>query len=175
MGNPQPGRPSSLTQPFPNCAAAAAAAATGECARAFLLCAGLVAQDTQLFGANVQENIAYGLEPDEYTLADLQQAGHEKAVPARAPLLQPHTLTRSGGGGAAERSGAAEFINKFTHGFKTRIGEKGVRLSGGATEPPPSNTHTHTHTHTHKHTHTTHTASACSARGFWFAAGWCPR
>eukprot|EP01052_Picozoa_sp_SAG31_P012904 SAG31_NODE_764_length_12262_cov_26.578887_10_plen_304_part_00 len=66
---------------------------------------GLVAQDTQLFGANVKENIAYGLEPDEYTHADLQRA--------------------------AERSGAAEFINKFSHGFETRIGEKGVRLSGG--------------------------------------------
>ena len=48
---------------------------------------------------------SYGLEPDEYTQADLQRA--------------------------AERSGAAEFINKFTHGFETRIGEKGVRLSGG--------------------------------------------
>ena len=26
---------------------------------------------------------------------------------------------------------AGEFIEKFSHGFQTRIGEKGVRLSGG--------------------------------------------
>jgi energy-coupling factor transporter ATP-binding protein EcfA2 len=29
---------------------------------------GLVAQDTQLFGSTVEENIAYGLEPHEYLL-----------------------------------------------------------------------------------------------------------
>ena len=28
-------------------------------------------------------------------------------------------------------SNRREFIEKFTHGFQTRIGEKGVRLSGG--------------------------------------------
>ena len=37
-------------------------------------CCGLVAQDTQLFGANIEENVAYGLEEDEYTEADLQAA-----------------------------------------------------------------------------------------------------
>ena len=66
---------------------------------------GLVAQDTQLFGNNVEENVAYGLEKDQYTLEDLETA--------------------------CKRANAWEFIEKFTHGFQTRIGEKGVRLSGG--------------------------------------------
>ena len=66
---------------------------------------GLVAQDTQLFGDNVEQNIAYGMEPHEYTQEDLLEA--------------------------VKRANAWEFIEKFSHGFKTRIGEKGVRLSGG--------------------------------------------
>ena len=32
---------------------------------------------------------------------------------------------------AAEKANAWEFIEKFQHGFQTRVGEKGVRLSGG--------------------------------------------
>ena len=32
---------------------------------------------------------------------------------------------------ACIRANAWEFIEKFSHGFQTRIGEKGVRLSGG--------------------------------------------
>lgn len=32
---------------------------------------------------------------------------------------------------ACERANAWEFVEKFSHGFQTRIGEKGVRLSGG--------------------------------------------
>ena len=32
---------------------------------------------------------------------------------------------------AARRANAWEFIETFTHGLKTRIGERGVRLSGG--------------------------------------------
>ena len=66
---------------------------------------GLVAQDTQLFGKNIEENIAYGLEKDEYNEADLKLA--------------------------AQKANAGEFIEKFKHGFHTRVGEKGVRLSGG--------------------------------------------
>ena len=66
---------------------------------------GLVAQDTQLFGNNVEENIAYGMEKDDYTEEQLKTA--------------------------CIRANAWEFIEKFSHGFQTRIGEKGVRLSGG--------------------------------------------
>ena len=66
---------------------------------------GLVAQDTQLFGNNVEENVAYGLDKDQYTQQDLEEA--------------------------CRRANAWEFIEKFMHGFQTRIGEKGVRLSGG--------------------------------------------
>ena len=36
--------------------------------------AGLVAQDTQLFGGTVEENIAYGLDTSEYTQEDLEAA-----------------------------------------------------------------------------------------------------
>ena len=36
--------------------------------------AGLVAQDTQLFGVTVEENIAYGLDTSEYTQEDLEAA-----------------------------------------------------------------------------------------------------
>ena len=35
---------------------------------------GLVAQDTQLFGSNVEENVAYGMEKDDYTEEDLKEA-----------------------------------------------------------------------------------------------------
>lgn len=56
-------------------------------------------------GNNVEENIAYGMEKDDYTEEQLKTA--------------------------CIRANAWEFIEKFSHGFQTRIGEKGVRLSGG--------------------------------------------
>jgi ABC-type Fe3+/spermidine/putrescine transport system ATPase subunit len=40
---------------------------------------GLVAQDTQLFGTTVEENITYGLEPDEYSPAELEEAARRKS------------------------------------------------------------------------------------------------
>ena len=46
-----------------------------------------------------------GLEKDQYTHQELEEA--------------------------CVRANAWEFVEKFTHGFQTRIGEKGVRLSGG--------------------------------------------
>lgn len=73
--------------------------------RSLHLNTGLVAQDTQLFGKNIEENIAYGLDKDEYNENDLRVA--------------------------AEKANAWEFISKFKQGFQTRVGEKGVRLSGG--------------------------------------------
>ena len=53
----------------------------------------------------VEENIAYGLENDEYKIEDLIDA--------------------------AKKAQAYEFIANMKDGFKTRIGERGSRLSGG--------------------------------------------
>ena len=66
---------------------------------------GFVMQSTQLFGGTLLENITYGLEEDEYTFEDVQAA--------------------------ADNANAHEFISGFDNGYETRIGEKGVRLSGG--------------------------------------------
>ena len=49
-----------------------------------------MAQDTQLFGSTVEDNIAYGLEPDEYSQTQIEEA--------------------------ARRANAWEFIESFTHG-----------------------------------------------------------
>eukprot|EP00048_Salpingoeca_helianthica_P017049 m.235427 g.235427 ORF g.235427 m.235427 type:complete len:701 (+) comp20065_c0_seq1:721-2823(+) len=64
---------------------------------------GIVTQDTQLFNATIEANIAYGLE--NYTQADLFEA--------------------------ARRANAHDFISNFPDGYATRVGERGVRLSGG--------------------------------------------
>lgn len=66
---------------------------------------GVVTQETELFSLSVEENIAYGLDKDEYT--------HEDVVEA------------------AKKAYAHEFIAKMKDGYKTRIGERGNRLSGG--------------------------------------------
>ena len=64
---------------------------------------GLVAQDTQLFGATIEQNITYGLE--SYSM---------EQVIAAARLANAH-----------------DFISSFDEGYQTRVGEKGQRLSGG--------------------------------------------
>ena len=66
---------------------------------------GVVTQETELFALTVEENIAYGLRKDEYTMEDL--------------IL------------AAKKAQAYEFIVDMKDGFQTRIGERGNRLSGG--------------------------------------------
>ena len=66
---------------------------------------GVVTQETELFSASVEENIAYGLKKDEYTMDDLVSA--------------------------AKKAQAYEFIVNLKDGFQTRIGERGNRLSGG--------------------------------------------
>jgi len=66
---------------------------------------GVVTQETELFALSVEENIAYGLDDDEYT--------HEDVVEA------------------AKKAYAHEFISEMKDGYKTRIGERGNRLSGG--------------------------------------------
>jgi len=64
---------------------------------------GIVAQDTQIFNLNIEQNIAYGVE--NYTKEDLYEA---------ARLANCH-----------------DFILSFEDGYETRVGERGVRLSGG--------------------------------------------
>jgi len=64
---------------------------------------GLVAQDTQLFGSTIEENITYGLPGYD----------HEQMI------------------AAAKLANAHEFITRFEDGYLTRVGERGVRLSGG--------------------------------------------
>lgn len=66
---------------------------------------GVVTQETELFALSVEENIAFGLDKDEYT--------HEDVVEA------------------AKKAYAHEFIAEMKDGYKTRIGERGNRLSGG--------------------------------------------
>jgi ABC-type multidrug transport system fused ATPase/permease subunit len=63
----------------------------------------LVPQDILLFGGSIYENIAYG-KPD---------ATEEEIIKA------------------AQQANAHEFINKFPEGYKTMVGERGVKLSGG--------------------------------------------
>lgn len=66
---------------------------------------GVVAQETELFALTVEENIAYGLNKDEYSMDDIIAA--------------------------AKKAQAYEFITEMKDGFQTRIGERGNRLSGG--------------------------------------------
>jgi ABC-type multidrug transport system fused ATPase/permease subunit len=66
---------------------------------------GVVTQETELFALTVEENIAYGLGKDEYTLDDVKEA--------------------------AKKAFAHDFISEMKDGYQTRIGERGNRLSGG--------------------------------------------
>ncbi len=64
---------------------------------------GLVSQDVFLFDGTIAENIAYA-----------------------RPGASPGEVER-----AARRANAHEFIARFADGYQTRVGERGVRLSGG--------------------------------------------
>ena len=66
---------------------------------------GVVTQETELFALTVEENIAYGLDKDEYTMDDVIEA--------------------------AKKAFAHDFICEMKDGYQTRIGERGNRLSGG--------------------------------------------
>ena len=66
---------------------------------------GVVTQETELFPLSVKENIAYGLEPNQYTMNDIIHA--------------------------AKQACAHDFIMKMKDGYETRIGERGLRISGG--------------------------------------------
>eukprot|EP01083_Nonionella_stella_P161308 528148_1 len=66
---------------------------------------GVVTQETELFALTVEENIAYGLNKDEYEMEDIIDA--------------------------AKKAYAHDFICEMKDGYKTRIGERGNRISGG--------------------------------------------
>jgi ABC-type multidrug transport system fused ATPase/permease subunit len=63
----------------------------------------VVAQDTQLFNSSIEDNIAYGRDP--YTMEEVKQAARDAC--------------------------AHDFIESFPDGYRTVVGERGVRLSGG--------------------------------------------
>jgi ATP-binding cassette, subfamily B (MDR/TAP), member 1 len=66
---------------------------------------GVVTQETELFPLTVEENIAYGLNKDDYTMDDVISA--------------------------AKKACAHDFISEMKDGYQTRIGERGNRISGG--------------------------------------------
>lgn len=66
---------------------------------------GVVAQNTELFGGTIEDNITYGLELGTWTRKDVIQA--------------------------AKNACAHDFIKEFPEGYLTRVGERGVRISGG--------------------------------------------
>lgn len=66
---------------------------------------GVVTQETELFALTVEENIAYGLNKEDYTLDEVIAA--------------------------AKKAYAHDFIMDMKDGYQTRIGERGNRLSGG--------------------------------------------
>jgi ABC-type multidrug transport system fused ATPase/permease subunit len=65
---------------------------------------GVVTQDTELFPLTIEENIAYGLNKEDYTMEDVVRA--------------------------ATQACAHEFICEMKDGYQTRIGERGLRISG---------------------------------------------
>jgi len=65
---------------------------------------GIVFQDPSLFSGTIEGNIAYGLNR-RYTQEELEEA--------------------------AKLANAADFIAKLEKGYKTQVGERGIKLSGG--------------------------------------------
>ena len=65
---------------------------------------GIVFQDPSLFSGTIEDNIAYGLNR-RYTQEELEEA--------------------------AKLANAADFIAKLEKGYKTQVGERGIKLSGG--------------------------------------------
>ena len=66
---------------------------------------GYVPQDVFLFSDTIKNNIAFGLEENDYDIKQIEKA--------------------------AEQAGILNEIKKFPDGFNTKIGERGVTLSGG--------------------------------------------
>mmetsp|Transcript_1961 Transcript_1961/g.3748 ORF Transcript_1961/g.3748 Transcript_1961/m.3748 type:complete len:272 (-) Transcript_1961:198-1013(-) len=66
---------------------------------------GVVQQQTEVFGGTIEENITYGMTPGSWTRRDVIEA--------------------------AKKACAHQFIKDFPEGYHTRVGERGVRISGG--------------------------------------------
>ncbi|GMH86452.1 hypothetical protein TrST_g3345 [Triparma strigata] len=66
---------------------------------------GVVSQETELFAKTVAENICYGMEEGTYTQQDIEEA--------------------------AKQAQAHDFIMEMKDAYKTRVGERGSRISGG--------------------------------------------
>ena len=66
---------------------------------------GYVPQDVFLFSDTIQNNIAFGLDENEYTFSQIEKA--------------------------AKKAGIFTEIEKFPEKFNTKVGERGVTLSGG--------------------------------------------
>eukprot|EP01119_Soliformovum_irregulare_P014910 TRINITY_DN4132_c0_g1_i1.p1 TRINITY_DN4132_c0_g1~~TRINITY_DN4132_c0_g1_i1.p1 ORF type:complete len:878 (-),score=215.90 TRINITY_DN4132_c0_g1_i1:50-2683(-) len=71
--------------------------------RSYCRCIGVVSQETQLFNATIEENIAYGV--TDYT--------HEQLI------------------AASTDANVHQFVSEFPEGYQTKVGESGQRLSGG--------------------------------------------
>ncbi|KAF1755254.1 hypothetical protein GCK72_021823 [Caenorhabditis remanei] len=65
----------------------------------------LVSQEPILFDTSIRENIVYGLQPGEYTEAEISIA--------------------------CQKANIHNFISELPDGYETRVGEKGTQLSGG--------------------------------------------
>jgi ATP-binding cassette subfamily B protein len=75
----------------------------------------IVGQSPYLFSGTVAENIAYG---DREVLDRLRNGGRAEAIPEA--VIE-----------AAEAAEADRFIDELPEGYRTEIGERGVKLSGG--------------------------------------------
>jgi len=106
-------------------------------------CMALVAQEPVLFGCSIRDNIAYSgvcpesnedgdtapLMVDEKKLKKEREnlfnlGGNDRQVDL--PAFTDEEVER-----AAKLANAHEFISKFPEGYKTLVGERGIKLSGG--------------------------------------------
>jgi len=76
---------------------------------------GLVAQEPVLFGVSILDNICYGW------------AAKHMSNPVKYPPLPPREKVIE----VAKMANAHLFIENFTEGYDTLVGERGVKLSGG--------------------------------------------
>lgn len=67
---------------------------------------GIVSQDTMLFNSSIQYNIAYGSESENISASEIERV-------AKAASLHD------------------QIVNNFPKGYETRVGERGLMLSGG--------------------------------------------
>ena len=83
----------------------------------------LVAQETQLFATTVRENIAYGASTRSVSIQSL--AFRRFAFVAGLDDYREEDLIE-----AAKMANCYDFITEMEDGFETKVGERGVRLSG---------------------------------------------